>query len=249
MTFVSPGIYAQPVVPKYRVVGFAGEAEAGKTSCARILESQGYVRMRFAKYLKGMLAAAGMTHEQIDGADKKKPFNFIGDRDPIAVGRDMLDALSVDTSQPNRLSHVLHGRTPMNAITLMLEIDLFAFADRGVTTPRKVMQLLGTEWGRTIHPNFWVMLWKNEVSPILDSNGFVAVDDARFENEVDAIHDFGGVVIQVNAEKSVVEGGIVGHASEAGGLKTDSSLFNEKKSMDVLAARLDGALLRIGEDE
>lgn len=64
-----------------------------------------------------------------------------------------------------------------------------------MTSPRHVMQTLGTEWGRmNIHPHFWV---DTELDHIQSAVGDVPVvfSDVRFENEVEAIRRKGGVVI------------------------------------------------------
>jgi hypothetical protein len=41
------------------------------------------------------------------------------------------------------------------------------------------MQELGTAWGRGLHPDFWVNLWREEAI----KHPLVVVDDCRFPNE------------------------------------------------------------------
>jgi hypothetical protein len=92
-------------------------------------------------------------------------------------------------------------------------------------TPRKLLQLLGTECGRQIiHPNIWVnalladydkyleFCVQNELSKLKDKSvrgGFSSnrnsfeparwiITDVRFPNEAKAIKDRGGIVIRVN---------------------------------------------------
>jgi hypothetical protein len=65
----------------------------------------------------------------------------------------------------------------------------------GGNTPRRAMQLLGTEWGRTLNPNIWVDAWKSYVDDCPNSD--VVVDDVRFPNEVDAIREMGGRIIKI----------------------------------------------------
>jgi len=61
-------------------------------------------------------------------------------------------------------------------------------------TPRKLLQLLGTEAGRNIiHPNIWVNALF--ASYLKDSNWVVT--DVRFPNEAQAIKDRGGITIRV----------------------------------------------------
>ena len=83
-------------------------------------------------------------------------------------------------------------------------------------TPRKLLQLLGTECGREIlHPNIWVNALFADYKPVGKSVGTLPKDntvnlyhstqfpnwiitDVRFPNEAKAIKDRGGVVIRVN---------------------------------------------------
>jgi hypothetical protein len=76
-------------------------------------------------------------------------------------------------------------------------------------TPRKLLQLLGTECGRQIlHPNIWVNAlfadYKGIDNPL--EKGYLEewgkpnwiITDVRFPNEAKAIKDRGGIVIRVN---------------------------------------------------
>lgn len=58
-------------------------------------------------------------------------------------------------------------------------------------TPRQLMQTVGTEWGRSEHPEIWVRSLMRRVRPM------AVVPDVRFENEARAIRDAGGIVIHV----------------------------------------------------
>jgi len=76
-------------------------------------------------------------------------------------------------------------------------------------TPRKLLQLIGTECGRDIiHPDIWVNATMAEYKPkrsvhnaagvYTDVNPNWAITDVRFPNEVKAIKDRGGIIIKVN---------------------------------------------------
>lgn len=86
-----------------------------------------------------------------------------------------------------------------------------------IMTPRKLMQLIGTEAGRNIlHPNIWVNALFADYKSINSEGTFYneklktrtacattiypnwVITDVRFPNEVRAIKDRGGVVIRVN---------------------------------------------------
>ena len=61
------------------------------------------------------------------------------------------------------------------------------------TTPRHILQTLGTEWGRDcIHPEVWLMCWERIAQRSLDSGVPVVCDDLRFPNEADLIRRLGG---------------------------------------------------------
>tara|TARA_X000001382_G_scaffold25412_3_gene16013 strand:+ start:13794 stop:14666 length:873 start_codon:yes stop_codon:yes gene_type:complete len=88
-------------------------------------------------------------------------------------------------------------------------------------TPRKILQLLGTEAGRqTIHPNIWINSlfvdyirpshWENRYYDEVNKKGLAGkeeifgdlpnwiITDVRFENEAQAIKDRDGILIRVN---------------------------------------------------
>lgn len=88
-----------------------------------------------------------------------------------------------------------------------------------VMTPRKIMQLIGTECGRDIiHPNIWVnsLFSEYKANLICECNGDVVpcdspnkcpkekiypnwlITDLRFENEAKAVKDRGGIIIRIN---------------------------------------------------
>ncbi|RKR79189.1 deoxynucleotide monophosphate kinase family protein [Marinobacter nauticus] len=86
-------------------------------------------------------------------------------------------------------------------------------------SPRRLMQTLGTEWGREmIRPDLWVMLaqrqWDQIRQPTADTfNGGMIVPDIRFEEEAAFIRRNGGLVIHMfRDDLQLVEA----HKSESG---------------------------------
>lgn len=74
-------------------------------------------------------------------------------------------------------------------------------------TPRKLMQLIGTDMGRVIHPNIWINATMREYKCTrLDTHSIPGscifpnwiITDVRFENEIKAIENRGGFIIRVN---------------------------------------------------
>lgn len=91
-------------------------------------------------------------------------------------------------------------------------------------TPRRLLQTLGTEWGRqTLHPDFWIMCMHKRLSALreLEYDGLVIIPDVRFENEAALIRSMDGVIVHVVREGLASEDS---HESEKG-IKVKSSDF------------------------
>jgi hypothetical protein len=90
---------------------------------------------------------------------------------------------------------------------------------------RKLLQWLGTEWGRGNKEDMWVSLWKQDVAQLQEtlskkpSLQLIVVDDCRFDNEAEAIKAMGGHIIRIVSDKTAdrgVDRGISNHSSENG---------------------------------
>ncbi|MBW2675615.1 MAG: hypothetical protein JRD89_19770 [Deltaproteobacteria bacterium] len=80
------------------------------------------------------------------------------------------------------------------------------------TTPRVMMQTLGTEWGRDmISSTIWLdrLEWSLRQNP----NADVVVSDLRFDNEADMIRGMGGVIIHIERPGNTI---LDEHESERG---------------------------------
>jgi hypothetical protein len=69
-------------------------------------------------------------------------------------------------------------------------------------SPRELMQLLGTEWGRNlVHPELWLLLAKQNISAQLEVDqqhySGVIIRDVRFENEAQWVRSQGGIVVHI----------------------------------------------------
>lgn len=108
-------------------------------------------------------------------------------------------------------------RTAMDLYGLSIKQCYGTLADKETTdprwglSPREILQRLGTEVGRSVHPETWTR--KLLADAALTSGRFLLVPDTRFPNEVDAIHGAGGVVIRV-IRPGFRTGAFEGHASE-----------------------------------
>lgn len=114
-------------------------------------------------------------------------------------------------------------------------------ADQQVTltpTPRKLLQLLGTEVFRFAYEDTWVEAWKRRASR-LDR---VVATDTRYSNEVRAVRSLGGTVWRVDSNREGV-GKNVSHASEREFLtfRYDSVLNNNASVEDLHALSIASA--------
>lgn len=85
---------------------------------------------------------------------------------------------------------------------------------------RKLLQWIGTEWGRGLSEDLWVNLWQSTVQNILEyvPQGVITCDDVRFDNEAEKIKSMGGIIIKIQRSEATPDApnGIAGHASEKG---------------------------------
>lgn len=91
-------------------------------------------------------------------------------------------------------------------------------------TSRWGMQSLGTEWGRNcMGEDFWTNAFRTKAS----QHALVVCTDVRFHNEVDLIHDLGGVVYRIERPSITLDAFSL-HPSEAfiPHLKVDGIIYN-----------------------
>jgi len=70
----------------------------------------------------------------------------------------------------------------------------------GAPSPRWIQRSLGTEWGRKmINPEIWLFIMKQKIKVIheMDPTAIVVIDDVRFPNEYDLVHDLGGIIAMI----------------------------------------------------
>lgn len=74
--------------------------------------------------------------------------------------------------------------------------------DRPQVTPRRFLQLVGTEFGRNlIHPHLWVRACLRRV----EGQANVVISDCRFGNEARAIRERGGIVVRLNGRGELAD--------------------------------------------
>ena len=184
--------------------------------------------------------------------------NLIGISGKIRSGKDLLfDVINYIATEDywTSFEHYMHEAKPIDVVydnkkfaypikwitAVLIGCDIRQLEDRefknkelgeewGGLTPRKLLQLLGTEAGRQIiHPNIWVNAlfadYKYKVNP---SYGLTPehpdylkrympnwiITDVRFPNEVEAIKDRGGIVIRINRDNGTRAIDVNPHLSE-----------------------------------
>lgn len=83
-------------------------------------------------------------------------------------------------------------------------------------TGRKMMQTLGTEWGRNmIHPQLWLKTMDARINA-LHHDARVIIDDCRFANEVEHVHSYSPMttVVLMEVKREGKERGADTHISE-----------------------------------
>jgi len=85
-------------------------------------------------------------------------------------------------------------------------------------SPRRLLQTLGTEWGRQMAgDDIWVKICLRRAAVSLGAGyRMIAVPDVRFDNEAAAIRAAGGIIVRVERPSGCVSGAAMSHASEAG---------------------------------
>ena len=104
-------------------------------------------------------------------------------------------------------------------------------------TGRKILQHIGTEGFRFVDPDVWV---KHLLGSLEMDGGRTVVEDVRFPNEVVAIHDYRGIVIEVR-KVGGPEHADHCHASDTAwkGSRRDYTVLSEHGDLPTLFAQVD----------
>lgn len=111
-------------------------------------------------------------------------------------------------------------------------------------TPRRLMQTLGTEWGReALGEDFWVNIARARIERLLAAGRSVVVDDLRYENEALMLDGLGATIIRVDRDNAKITSA---HSSEGGlsdwnphfTLDNNGSLEGLKADIGLIAAHM-----------
>lgn len=171
-------------------------------------------------HIIGLTGQAGAGKDTVRAILQEHGYHGLAFADPI---REMLGALLDCTGQGRQWMHLR---------------DLKECAIPGLDASyRQLAQTLGTEWGRTVSPDFWLRIAAAHMQSIT-RDGFAPISfvfsDVRFPNEADFIRQRGGVVWAVY--RPGIEP-VRAHASEAWfkSIEPDFTIMNTGTIEDLRA--------------
>lgn len=150
-----------------QIVGVCGDIGSGKDLgvAAHLIECHGFRHHAFATELKTWA------------------FDLL---EPLGVEKRHIFGTQEDKNEPLTMLSP-NWRNPLEC----LSVDLF---EPRYWTGRALLEYLGTEVGRRIHPDVWVKRLEKRILQIPDHLRLIVIPDVRFPNEFDAIHAMGGQV-------------------------------------------------------
>lgn len=97
---------------------------------------------------------------------------------------------------------------------------------------REAAQLLGTEWGRALNPEIWILLTERALNNC--GHKVVVITDVRFDNEATWVRRH-GLLAHLEGRPTTTVGYAANHASEAGVAKAsgDYLIRNEGSLQDL----------------
>lgn len=181
------------------ILGICGKKKHGKDKFASMLaESMPSLRrVSFAKRLKEIcIAVYGLNEAQVNDE----------------IGKEMI--LSV----PIALDDGIYG---LREQTGRKDIELHGLV---ATTPRQVLQFIGTDYVREAVPSYWLDIVDRQFHDAPEGTDF-AVTDVRFPNEAELIRARGGKIVRILRIASEVKGGDKAeHSSEQMAFEPDYTI-------------------------
>lgn len=143
--------------------------------------------------------------------DNNKEVKIIGLTGNMGSGKSTAAAILKKIAGP---AHIIKFAQPL------YDMQEYIYARAGLepVKDRRLLQWLGTEWGRSINKNLWIDIWKEDVTECLERNkdAIVICDDVRFDEEAQIIKDMGGKIIKMISNVERIDKVNTGHASEKG---------------------------------
>jgi hypothetical protein len=88
---------------------------------------------------------------------------------------------------------------------------------------RKLLQIVGTEWGREKNPDLWLEATLKKIKEIEDENvvNNFYITDVRFRNEFNRLKKEGWIMIKIKRDTEGMVGGVEGHKSETNDIEDE----------------------------
>lgn len=182
---------------------------------------------------------------------------LIGIHGPLNGGKDTV-ANIIQLLMPQKFGRYAFAKPLKEALQVMLGFSSLQLEDRILKeevdpfwgfTPRKAMQLLGTEFGREmLRKDIWIKRAELEVANNASLGRGTIITDVRFENEAEWIRSRDDAVLIVIQAPDVVRDHRYTHASESGisSAPTDIILVNDKsQGLEALREKVQDILKKL----
>lgn len=194
------------------LIGLHGKKQSGKDTTGEILSNiSGYPTFAFADTLKKFCGEIfpELNYQDLWGPEKNK--------EKIRVLEIDYPKERVLQSYHEYLSRFMPSITDPEVFFRFCR-DVFVnnrieFTENFIRikdSPRRLLQLIGTEFARGINDNIWIEIAEQEYK----DQGSLIITDVRFKNEAEWIHKKGGSVIQIIGRDN--SGSKDLHSSESG---------------------------------
>ncbi len=222
------------------VLGVSGPASSGKDTVGNYLVSRfGWGRLSFARNLKDMCQHVfGLTDWQVDD-EKGKRAEFYA---PMELTFTHVGAILTWMSRT-------HGSVGFPSVEERKRRygkvkDLIGLT---LTTPREILQLVGTDICRTLVPNYHLDIVAQQLDTHPETNWVIT--DVRFPNEADLLKDsYSAHVIRLERPSLDQTQGFYSHASEVAMADWGkfSAVIDNSGSLDSLYEKIDHFLKETG---
>lgn len=164
------------------IIAFTGKKGTGKTTAASILIDKGFSLVSFAEPLKSLTASFFKLDKELL-------------LDPNTKNKDIFSIdLNIEVLSNLYTEAMLSFKLEEQPIRANFEnfIKEHKHGLGTVTSPRQLLQVLGTEFFRALDTDFWLK------ASNLKRGANVVIDDLRFENEYKYVKNLGGRIIRVD---------------------------------------------------